>query len=128
MLRAQSQASIQELRASHDLAIEQSRLTHKVESDRLVHDWEKRLSSQSLELKATREDLLKAKAALPAVQDELKSLKVELQKAHEAAASTVDAQKHDDEVRKLAEELARTKDALHSNQLLHSTCAETLDS
>jgi chromosome segregation ATPase len=81
ILRAQSQASIDQLRASQESTVNSLKAEHAAELDAKVKALEKKLASQALELQATQDDLGKAKAAVAATKPEIDSLKAQLEEA-----------------------------------------------
>jgi chromosome segregation ATPase len=119
---------MQDLRAAHERALLDARQSHQTEVDRLVQDYEKKLSNQNLDLKATKDDLVKAKSALPLVQGELESLKAELLKAQEAVKTASADDAASKQVLLLSEELGKTKKALQGLQSTHDTCKGQLAS
>lgn len=84
-LRAESQASIEQLRAAHQNTIDGIKADHQAALDSQVKALEKKLQSRDLELKATQEDLSKAKSALAASVPELESIKAQLDEARRAS-------------------------------------------
>ena len=74
---------------------------------------EKKISHQSLDLKATQDDLSKAKAALGSAHSEIANLQTQLDEAHAAAEVAAAASpEHLAEIERLTTELSRTKDDL----------------
>lgn len=90
-LRAQSQASIDQLRASHNASIEDAKSSFDSSLEEQVKHVEKQLATQSLELRATQDDLAKAKAALSNAAPEVDSLRAQLEEAKAAVATAVAA-------------------------------------
>src|ERR1700761_8644610 len=86
-LRAQSQRSIEEVQAANKTAFADLRASLESEHESLLRDEEKRRAAITLELKATQDDLSKAKAALAALTPEIETLKVELDRVNLQANS-----------------------------------------
>lgn len=70
---------------------------------------EKQIANQNLELKATQEDLAKAKAALASASQELDSLKTQLDEARQIAAA-VDKGDKEEVIDRLTKELSNARD------------------
>ncbi|KZT30690.1 hypothetical protein NEOLEDRAFT_1053426 [Neolentinus lepideus HHB14362 ss-1] len=112
-LRAESQATIEQLREAHQLTIEGLKAEHEAALETQVKTLEKHITSLQLELKATQDDLLKAKAALVAAAPEVDALKVQLEEARNAASAVASSSpEHAAEVERLTEELTIAKDDL----------------
>jgi DNA repair exonuclease SbcCD ATPase subunit len=84
-LRAESQATMEQLRTAHQSTIDDMKNEHTNLLDSQVKALEKQINNQTLELKATQDDLAKAKAALEASRAEVESLKGQLDEAKAAA-------------------------------------------
>ncbi|TFY79764.1 hypothetical protein EWM64_g4252 [Hericium alpestre] len=114
-LRAESQSTIEQLRAAHQSTVDSLKAEHEEALQSQVQTLENRLNSQNTELKATGEDLAKAKAALTASLQEVEALKSQLEQARQAAASVAGASSAGQafEVERLKKDLSNTQDDLH---------------
>lgn len=124
-LRGESQASIEQLRAAHQSTLDELRAEHEAVLESQVSDIEKQLHSQSFELRATQEDLSKAKAALDISRADVVSLKAQLEDAHASfiAASANGGQAA--EIERLQKELGNFRD---ENVMLNDVLAATKES
>lgn len=124
-LRGESQASIEQLRAAHQSTLDELRAEHEAVLESQVSDIEKQLHSQSFELRATQEDLAKAKAALDVSRADVVSLKAQLEDAHASfiAASANGGQAA--EIERLQKELGNFRD---ENVMLNDVLAVTKES
>ena len=124
ILREKSEGAIEELRTSHQATVEGLKVDHEAALSSQAQTFQKQLSNQALELKATSEDLAKAKATLNSSLQEVESLKVRLDEAHQAAqvtASTAEAD-HNAEIVRLNKELSNAQDDLNGlNEVIHIT-------
>lgn len=136
-LRTQSQAMIEQLNAGHKSYIEELKTEHQSLLDTNVKALEKTNNSLSLELKATRDDLSKAKAALSASAPEVEALKKQLEEAEKAAVAAAESSASEqaaevlrlrrelsaanDEATALKEVLAVQKDSISEMSQNHST-------
>lgn len=108
-LRAESQATIDQLRVAHQTTIDGLKAEHQAALDSQVKSLEKQISKQAIELKATQEDLAKAKGALASSTAELQSLKIQLDEAR-AVAAAVDKTDKDEVIVRLQKELSNARD------------------
>lgn len=108
-LRADSQATIDQLRAAHQTTIEGLKAEHQAALESQVKTLEKQISKQSIELKATQEDLAKAKGALTSATAELESLRIQLDEAR-AVAAAVDKTDKDEVIARLQKDLANVRE------------------
>jgi conserved oligomeric Golgi complex subunit 6 len=123
-LREKSEDAIEQLRASHQATIDGLKTDHEGELASQAQTFQKQLSSQSLELKATAEDLAKAKAAHSTSLQEVEALKVQLDETRQAAqvASQASAADRDADIARLTKELSNARDELSAlNEALHAT-------
>lgn len=135
-LRASSQATIEQIRAAHRTTIDSMTEEHSSLLEAQVKALEKQLSNQALELKATKDDLSKAKAAAEAANAETASLKGQLDSAAQATANTPDVppavaaelqrlktevSHRDDDLSAHKEMLALTKESLTQVSNSHQT-------
>ncbi|THH06937.1 hypothetical protein EW145_g3734 [Phellinidium pouzarii] len=111
-LRTQSREMIEQLNAGHKSYIEELKAEHETILDSKTKALEKTISTQSLELKVTQDDLAKAKATLAASVPEMAALKKQIEEAERAAAAVVSSSssEHASEVLRLTRELSATND------------------
>ncbi|KAF8846250.1 hypothetical protein BDN67DRAFT_960954 [Paxillus ammoniavirescens] len=124
-LRAESQASIEQLRAAHLSAVDALQAEHEAALESQVGDLEKRLNNQALELRATQDDLSKAKAALDASRTEIESMNTQLEDARASLLSACASADQATEIERLAKELANLRD---ENTMLNDVLAVTKES
>ena len=123
-LREKSEGAIEELRTSHQATVEGLKVDHEAALDSQAQTFQKQLSNQALELKATGEDLAKAKATLSAALQEVESLKAQLDEARRAAQATASAAEADRnaEIARLNKELSNARDDLNGhNEVFRAT-------
>ncbi|GBE78236.1 predicted protein [Sparassis crispa] len=108
-LRAESQATIEQLRAAHQSTIEGLEADHEAAIETQVKTLENKMSNQGLELKATQDDLAKAKAAYTVASQELESLRVQLDAARQIAAA-VDQTDKDELIARLTKDIANARE------------------
>src|SRR5215471_12314335 len=111
--RAESHASIEQLRTAHQTALEDLKAQHAEALELQAKEEEKKLSNLNLELKATQDDLFKAKAALNIAQAEMESLMAQRDEARaevEAAAAVPVPPDLSAEVESLTKQLVSSKD------------------
>lgn len=108
-LRAESQATTDQLRLAHQTTVEGLKAEHQAALESQVKSLEKQISKQAVELKATQEDLAKAKGALASSTAELESLKIQLDEAR-AVAAAVDQTDKDEVIVRLQKELANARE------------------
>lgn len=95
--------------------IEDLKAEHASELESKVKAMEKTINNQLLELKATQDDLLKAKAALAASAAEVETLRKQVEAAEKTATllSQSSDSEHAAEVQRLTSELAAAQDDVH---------------
>ena len=108
-LRAESQATIDQLRTAHQTTVDGLKAEHQAALESQVKSLEKQISKQAIELKATQEDLAKAKGALASSTAELESLKIQLDEAR-AVAAAVDKTDKDEVIARLQKDLANVRE------------------
>ena len=108
-LRADSQATIEQLRLAHQTTIDDLKAEHQAALESQVKSLEKQIHQQAIELKATQEDLAKAKGALASSTAELESLKIQLDEAR-AVAAAVDKTDKDEVIARLQKDLANIRE------------------
>jgi len=111
-LRSGSTASVEQIQAANQLALEDLKAEHTSLLDSEVNRLEKSITTLKLDLKATQDDLAKAKAALESARSEVAILIQQRDDARALAASAPDASTHAEEVTRLMNELSNTKDDL----------------
>ncbi|KAG8219702.1 hypothetical protein J3R82DRAFT_657 [Butyriboletus roseoflavus] len=124
-LRAESQATIEQLRAAHQSTVNGLQAEHEAILESQVSAIEKKFHSQSLELRATQDDLSKAKAGLDTSHVECESLRAQLEDARTnfiAASANADQA---GEVECLTKEIANLRD---ENVMLNDVLAVTKES
>lgn len=124
-LRAESQATIEQLRAAHQSTVDGLKADHEDVLASQVGDLEKKLSNQSLELRATQDDLAKAKAALESSRSDTESLKAQLEDARAAFVAASASADQASEIDRLTKELANFRD---ENVMLNDVLAVTKES
>ena len=124
---------MEQLRNAHQSTIESLKAEHEETVRSQVASQEKRLAGQTLELKATQDDLAKSKSALNHASQELETLKSQLASAHHTLDSMDKGDKDEiitqlskdlsnlrDEHAALADMFQATKDSLREISLNHS--------
>jgi DNA repair exonuclease SbcCD ATPase subunit len=103
---------MEQLRAAHQDTINGLKAEHAATLESRVKALEKKLSNQDLELKATQDDLAKAKASLDVARTEVESLIAQRDEARNeaAAAAASSAPDQSEEVGRLTKELSHAKD------------------
>ena len=125
-LRAESAASLEQVTRFHEGKVNSLKVEHATILEEQTADLSKQISRYTVELRATQDDLAKAKTALNASVQELDSLKSELEAARAAAevlASSAPSDKK--EVDSLRKELA---DARSDQAALKEVLAATNES
>lgn len=114
-LRASSNATIEQLKAANQATIEDLKAEHSSTLESELKALEKQISGLSLELKATKDDLLKAKASLEAARSEVDALTRQRDEMLVAASATPTvAMENLEEIARLSNELSQTKDNLNA--------------
>ncbi|KAG2159717.1 uncharacterized protein EDB93DRAFT_1111642 [Suillus bovinus] len=124
-LRAESQVTIEQLRTAHQSTVDGLKAGHEDVLASQVGDLEKKLSNQSLELRATQDDLAKAKAALESSRSDTESLKAQLEDARAAFVAASASADQASEIDRLTKELANFRD---DNAMLNDVLAVTKES
>lgn len=124
-LRAESQTTIEQLRTAHQSTVDGLKADHEDVLASQVGDLEKKLSNQSLELRATQDDLAKAKAALESSRSDTESLKAQLEDARAAFVAASASADQASEIDRLTKELANFRD---ENVMLNDVLAVTKES
>ncbi|KAG1800949.1 uncharacterized protein HD556DRAFT_1340980 [Suillus plorans] len=124
-LRAESQATIEQLRSAHQSTVDGLKADHEDVLTSQVGDLEKKLSHQSLELRATQDDLVKAKTALESSRSDAESLKAQLEDARAAFVAASSSADQASEIDRLTKELANFRD---ENAMLNDVLTVTKES
>lgn len=115
---------MEQLISSHQVQIQDIKSEGLLNLEEQVSALEKTINSKNVELKATQDDLMKAKAALSATAAEIETLKQQLAESKALASSiaaTVTAEQVA-EVQKMSKELSNTRDDLAAmNEVLAVT-------
>ncbi|KAF9229141.1 hypothetical protein BS17DRAFT_688858 [Gyrodon lividus] len=109
-LRAESQVTMEQLRAAHQSIVKGLQAEHEAGLESQVGDLEKKLNNQALELRATQDDLFKAKAALDASRAEGESLMAQLEDTRAAFVSASASTNQAAEIERLTKELGNVCD------------------
>ncbi|KAJ7293443.1 hypothetical protein C8J57DRAFT_1269062 [Mycena rebaudengoi] len=128
-LRAGSSSTMDQVRAAHEAALGDLKAEHAATLESTVGDLEKRISNLNLELKATQDDLSKAKAKAAEARSEVESLTTQVDEARAVAAAVpAVSPEQAEEVGRLTKELAVTKDDLQAvTEMLNLTKASLQD-
>jgi len=121
-LRKQSHDTMEQLTAQHQAYIADLKAEHLATMEDQIRALEKAKSEQSLDLKATQDDLAKAKAALAAAAPEIEALKKQVEEAEKLVATVTEssASEHASELQRLHVALTDAQDEVTS---LHSVVA-----
>ncbi|KAG5647606.1 hypothetical protein DXG03_008959 [Asterophora parasitica] len=111
-LRAGSSSSIEQIQAANQRTLEELKSEHASLLDSEVNRLEKVISNLKLDLKATQDDLAKAKSALEAGRAEVVILTDQRDEARAVAATAPDSSAQAEEILRLSKELSNTKDDL----------------
>lgn len=104
---------MEQIQSANQSSIENLKKEHAESLSSEVNRLEKSISTLKLDLKATQDDLLKAKAGLESSRAEVESLTHQRDEARAAVASTPETSvAHVEETTRLTKELANTKDDL----------------
>ncbi|KAG5718799.1 Laminin-like protein epi-1 [Termitomyces sp. T112] len=121
-LRASSTASIEQLQATNRSALEDIKTEHTNLLDSEVSRLEKIIATLKLDLKATQDDLVKAKTGLETARAEVRNLTQQRDDARASASSASDSAAQVEEITRLSKELAIAKDDLAAtNEMLSLT-------
>ncbi|KAG6862427.1 hypothetical protein C0995_011867 [Termitomyces sp. Mi166 len=121
-LRASSTASIEQLQAANQSALEDIKAEHANLLDSEVGRLEKIITTLKLDLKATQDDLVKAKTSLETARAEVENLVQQRDDARASASSAADSAAQAAEIVRLSKELSVAKDDLATvNEMLSLT-------
>ncbi|KAI6008333.1 hypothetical protein F5J12DRAFT_937441 [Pisolithus orientalis] len=124
-LRAESQAAIEQLRNAHQSFVNDLEAEHQTTLDSQSSALEQKLNNQGLELRATQDDLTKAKSALEAARSECDNLKAQVEDARAAAIVASSNADQAAELERLSKQLASVRD---ENAMLNDVLAVTKES
>jgi conserved oligomeric Golgi complex subunit 6 len=127
-LRVQSQEMVEELRQSHQNITDGLKKQHDSELAEQTGALQKKLASQALELKATQDDLSKAKSAVAAAVSEVEAIRTQLEHAQQSATALASSSSSEQvaEIERLLRELAAAKDDVTAHQEILSATKETI--
>ena len=115
-LRAQSQETIDQIRAAHENTIKERQIAHEEALSTSSKSLEKELNSIGLDLKATQDDLTKAKANLATAQNQVDALTAEVNRLKDdlaaAQATASHGSDHASEIERLKSEVFNLNDEL----------------
>jgi len=110
-LRATSNATIEQIQAANQVALEALKTDHQSALENGSNSLNKQISKLTLELKATQDDLSKTKAALEISRFEINTLSRQRDEARALAdAGPTLSPEHAEEIARLTKELANAKD------------------
>jgi DNA repair exonuclease SbcCD ATPase subunit len=112
-LRSTSNATIEQIQSANIIALENIKADHASSLENEVNSLQKQISKLNIELKATRDDLAKAKAALETSQKEVETL-IKQRDAARTQAETAPSlsPEHAEELSRVTKELSISKDDL----------------
>jgi len=121
-LRAESQTTIEQLRAAHQSFVSDLQAEQRATLESEVTALEQKLSSQGLELRATQDDLAKAKSALEAARLASEDLGTQLDDARAAVVAASVSADQAAEIERLTKQLAGMRDeSTMLNDVLEAT-------
>ncbi|KIM66319.1 hypothetical protein SCLCIDRAFT_111016 [Scleroderma citrinum Foug A] len=121
-LRAESQATIEQLRAAHQSFVSNLQAEQQATLESEVAALEQKLSSQGLELRATQDDLTKTKSALEAAHLASEDLGSQLDDAQAAVVAASASADQAAEIERLTKQLASMRDeSTMLNDVLEAT-------
>jgi DNA repair exonuclease SbcCD ATPase subunit len=110
---AKSQATVEQIQSVQQSTIESLKAEHAAILDEQVKALEKKLDNRNIDLKATQDDLTKAKTALEAAQSDIANLQAQRDEARAAAeVAAATSPKQLAEIQRLTQEVSRAKDDL----------------
>ncbi|KAI6136494.1 hypothetical protein F5141DRAFT_1075027 [Pisolithus sp. B1] len=124
-LRAESQAAIEQLRTAHQSFVSDLEAEHQTTLDSQSSALEQKLNNQGLELRATQDDLAKAKATLDAARSENDNLKAQIEDARALAIAASSNADQAAELERLSKQLASIRE---ENTMLNDVLAVTKES
>lgn len=124
-LRVESQAAIEQLRTAHQSFVSDLEAEHQSTLDSQSSVLEQKLNNQGLELRATQDDLAKAKATLDAVRSENENLKAQIEDARALAIAASSNADQAAELERLSKQLASIRE---ENTMLNDVLAVTKES
>ena len=124
-LRSESRSTMDQLRTAHQTQIDSLKAEHEENLRTRVSALEKQLSGQQLELKATQDDLAKAKAALSSTTAELEVTKSQLEEARSVVAA-LDKSDKDEAITQLTKDLSNLRDEHAAIQDVFTATQDTM--
>ncbi|KAL4242122.1 hypothetical protein ABKN59_001888 [Abortiporus biennis] len=110
-LRAESQATMEQLRTAHQTSIDSLKAEHEATIQSKISTLEKQISSLKIELRATQDDLVKSKSSFASVSQEFEHTKSQLDEARHIISS-LDKTDKDETIAQLSKDLSNAKDDL----------------
>lgn len=111
--RATSHATIEEIKQSNKIAVDSLKADHTSQLETELHTLQKKINNLTLELKATQDDLAKAKSSQELSVAEVSSLTKQLAAARAASeTASSSSTQHTEEITALTQQLSSTKDEL----------------
>ncbi len=109
MLRTQSASTAEQLRVSSQSMIDSLKAEHEATLHSQVSSLEKQIASQALELRATQDDLAKAKSNYATVSQDLENTKSQVEEARRIIAS-LDKSDKDEAITQLSRDLSNLQE------------------
>lgn len=110
-LRATSNATVEQIQAANQVALEALKADHKSALESQSNSLNKQIDKATLELKATQDDFSKTKATLEILKSDVDSLSKQLDEARALVdAGPTLSPEHAEEIARLTKELANSKD------------------
>ncbi|KAJ7103667.1 hypothetical protein B0H15DRAFT_228317 [Mycena belliarum] len=124
-LRAESSSTMQQVVAAHETSLQDLKAEHASALETTVGDLEKQISKLNLELKATQDDLAKAKANVELARSEVENLTNQRDEARTALTAVPEVSpQHAEELSRLTNEVGVAKDDLQAvTEMLNLTKA-----
>ncbi|CAK5280172.1 unnamed protein product [Mycena citricolor] len=114
-LRSESGSTMDQVRAIHESTIEQLKAEHASVIESTVGDLEKQLAKLNIELKATQDDLVKAKANLDGARAEILTMTAQRDEARTTLEATPElSPQHAEEITRLRHEVVAKSDDLQA--------------
>ncbi|KIM32639.1 hypothetical protein M408DRAFT_32674, partial [Serendipita vermifera MAFF 305830] len=129
-LRAESQATMEQVRTAHANSLQQLEASHKEAQETSLKSFEKQLASITLELKATQDDLARSKASVTTSQTQIDTQLVEIQRlTQECEAAKTSASSNsekDTQIEGLKRQLSSMADDLEATKMASDAQKESL--
>lgn len=128
-LRTESQATMEQLRTAHTNSLKELEASQAEALESAKKAFEKKLAELTMELKATQDDLGKAKSALTASQSEGESQRTEIQRLskelEESKGASSDNQEKDVQIEGLRKQLSVMADDLEATKMAFTAQKES---